>query len=171
VRSLPRRAVIRTTAMALIGVAATAFSVRAQHPPGQHSAAPPASEAHGVPKDWKFALPKGDPAKGREAFAKFECYKCHDVLGQVFPKSTIGDNVGPELAEESGHHPLEFLAESIVNPNAVIDEPKFRGPDGSSRMPSFNDSMTVQELIDLVAFLKNLTPPPAKGAAHEPHKH
>jgi hypothetical protein len=27
-------------------------------------------------------------------------------------------------------------------------------------MPSFNDSMTVQELVDLVAYLKGLRPPP-----------
>ncbi|PYN93604.1 MAG: hypothetical protein DMD91_29720 [Candidatus Rokuibacteriota bacterium] len=168
--SVSRRAAVSMTTVALIAVVATAPTVRAQHAPGAHGTTPPATDAHGVPKDWKFALPNGDPAKGREAFAKFECYKCHDVQGQTFPKSTVGENVGPELAEESGHHPPEFLAESIMNPNAVIDEPKFRGPDGSSRMPSFNDSMTVQELIDLVAFLKKLTPPAAKGAASG-HKH
>lgn len=60
-------------------------------------------------------------------------------------------------------HALEFFAEAIVNPNAVIDEPEGRAPDGSSRMPSFSDSMTVQELIDLAAFLKSLVPP--AGAA------
>ena len=168
---LRRRGVTLALVVALIGVTATALTVRAQHQSGGHGASAPASQdAHGVPKDWKFTFPKGDPAKGRELFAKFECYKCHDVEGESFPRTTIGENVGPELAEESSHHPPEFLAESIVNPNAVIDEPKFRGPDGSSRMPSFNDSMTVQELIDVVAFLKHLTPPAPKGAATE-HKH
>ena len=168
-RTLRRRAATLAVVGALIGMTVTALAVRAQRQTSGAGAAPPASQdAHGVPKDWTFTLPKGDPAKGRELFSKFECYKCHDVEGESFPKTTNGENVGPELAEESAHHPPEFLAESIVNPNAVIDEPRFRAPDGSSRMPSFNDSMTVQEVIDLVAFLKHLTPP--KRAASE-HKH
>ena len=155
----------------LTGATVTGLGVDAQQRPAPRPARPPASpEAHGVPKGWRFTLPKGDPARGREAFDRFECYKCHDVKGESFPKSTIGENVGPELAEESPHHPAEFLAESIMNPSAVIDEPRFRGPDRSSRMPSFNDSMTVQELIDLVAFLKSLTPPAPKGGTRE-HKH
>ena len=152
----------------LTGVTAAVLGVQAQQRP--RPARPASPDAHGVPKGWKFALPKGDPARGREAFDKFECYKCHDVKGESFPKATSGENVGPELAEESPHHPAEFLAESIMNPNAVIDEPRFRGPDRSSRMPSFNDSMTVQELIDLVAFLKQLTPPALKGGSRD-HKH
>ena len=170
-RAIRWRAVLLTAGITLTGMVTTTLTVRAQHPAGAHGAAPSTTQdAHGVPTGWKFTLPKGNVTKGRELFAKFECYKCHDVEGESFPKATIGENVGPELAEESSHHPPEFLAESILNPNAVVDEAKFRGPDGSSRMPSFNDSMTVQELIDLVAFLKNLTPPATKGAASG-HKH
>ena len=42
----------------------------------------------------------------------------------------------------------------VINPSAVVEKGKsYQGPDGSSKMPSFNDSMTVQELIDLVAYL------------------
>jgi mono/diheme cytochrome c family protein len=173
-RTGPWREVIVTAVVAVI-VSTVALTVRAHYQAGAPGAGapdavPPANhEAHGVPKDWAFAMPKGDVAHGRELFAKFECYKCHDVSGESFPKATDGENVGPELAEESAQHPAAFLAESILNPNAVIDEPKFRAPDGSSRMPSFNDSMTVRELIDLVAFLQNLTPP-SKGAARD-HKH
>jgi hypothetical protein len=35
-------------------------------------------------------------------------------------------------------------------------------------MPSFNDSMTVQELIDLVAFLRSLKPPSETPPGHGP---
>lgn len=31
------------------------------------------------PKAWQFAIPKGDPVKGRAIFQKFECYACHEV--------------------------------------------------------------------------------------------
>jgi hypothetical protein len=39
-------------------------------------------------------------------------------------------------------------------------------------MPSYNDSVTVQEVIDLVAFLRSLRPPavaPADAGDHEQH--
>jgi len=36
-------------------------------------------------------------------------------------------------------------------------------------MPSFNDSMTVQEAIDLVAYLKSLKPATGAPARHRGH--
>jgi mono/diheme cytochrome c family protein len=113
----------------------------------------------GVPPGWKFALPGGDPAKGRQVFADLECYKCHAIQGENFPAGG-GDakNVGPELTGMGGMHPGEYFAESILMPNAVIlDGPGYVGPDGKSIMPSFADSLSVAQLVDLVAFLKSLT--------------
>src|SRR3989441_2840999 len=121
----------------------------------------------GVPRGWKFALPVGDPAKGRQVFADLECSKCHAIQGESFPK-TGGDakNVGPELTGMGGQHPAEYFAESILSPNAVIlDGPGYTGPDGKSIMPTYADSLSVTQLVDLVAFLKSLT---AGGHAHEP---
>lgn len=139
-------------------VAAGALAASAQH---QHHHRP------APPEGWKFSWPAGDSMKGRDVFVKFECYKCHEVQGESFPGGRVADLVGPELSHMAGHHPPEFFAESIVNPNAVIDEgADFKGPDGSSKMPSFNDSMTVQEVVDLVAYLVNLKPPGA-----DDHKH
>jgi len=113
----------------------------------------------GVPVGWKFALPGGDPAKGRQLFADLECYKCHAIRGENFPAA--GDdakNVGPELTGMGAQHPAEYFAESILTPNAVIlDGPGYTGSDGKSIMPSFADSLSVTQLIDLVAFLKSLT--------------
>jgi sulfur-oxidizing protein SoxX len=115
---------------------------------------------HGTPQGWKFGLPEGDPAKGRQAFAKFECYKCHEVKGENFPTAADKENLGPELSMMGPMHDAEYFAESIVNPSKVIEKGKgYAAKDGSSRMPSFNDSMTVQELVDLVAYLKSLKPP------------
>ena len=39
----------------------------------------------------------------------------------------------------------------------------YAASDGSSKMPSFNDSMTVQEVVDLVAYLRSLKPPAGGG--------
>jgi hypothetical protein len=63
-----------------------------------------------------------------------------------------------------GHHPREYLAESILNPNAVIiTGPGYTGSDGLSIMPDYRDSLTVGELIDLVAYLRGLSGPEAGG--------
>lgn len=54
-------------------------------------------------------------------------------------------------------HTAEYFADSILNPNAVIvTGPRYTGPDGLSVMPDYRDSLTVTELIDLVAYLKSL---------------
>jgi len=121
----------------------------------------------GVPRGWKFTLPAGDAAKGRQVFADLECYTCHAIQGEKLPQPG-GDakNVGPELTSMGGHHPAEYFAESILSPNAVILEgPGYIGPDGKSIMPTYADSLSVTQLVDLVAFLKSLT---AGGHAHGP---
>jgi hypothetical protein len=112
----------------------------------------------GVPPGWRFAFPPGDAKAGRDAFAKLECYKCHAVKGAGFPEVPAkADEIGPELTGMGAHHPTEYFAESILNPNAVILEGAgYVGSDGLSIMPDYRESLTVSELIDLVAFLTSL---------------
>jgi Cu/Ag efflux protein CusF len=109
------------------------------------------------PKGWQFTMPKGDAAKGREAFEKFACYVCHEVRGEKFPAAAPGSVLGPELSQMGPLHPLEYFTESIVNPSAHASK-KYRGPDGKSTMPAVNDRMTVQELIDLSSYIASLKP-------------
>ncbi|MEX0806933.1 MAG: copper-binding protein [Candidatus Binatia bacterium] len=113
------------------------------------------------PKGWTFTMPKGDPVKGRALFDKFSCYSCHEVRGEKFPPLDKGQAVGPELSQMGPMHPLEYFTESTINPSAVAAK-KYRGPDGKSKMPDFNSDMTVQELIDLSAYMASLKP---KGVA------
>jgi Cu/Ag efflux protein CusF len=109
------------------------------------------------PKGWQFTMPKGDAAKGREAFEKFACYVCHEVRGEQFPAAAPGGVLGPELSQMGPLHPLEFFAESVINPSAHASK-KYRSPDGKSTMPAVNDRMTVQELIDLSSYIASLKP-------------
>jgi Cu/Ag efflux protein CusF len=113
------------------------------------------------PKGWQFTMPKGDPVKGRAVYDKFSCYSCHEVRGEKFPPLDKGQAVGPELSQMGPMHPLEYFTESTINPSA-IGAKKYRGPDGKSKMPDFNSDMTVQELIDVSAYLASLKP---KGVA------
>jgi hypothetical protein len=67
-------------------------------------------------------------------------------------------------------HPPEYFAESIINPSAVIERGRgYAAPDGSSKMPSYSESVTVQETIDLVAFLRQLRPPAASTSGRGGH--
>lgn len=122
----------------------------------------------GVPPGWRFSWPDGDARKGREAFAKLECYQCHEVKGGAFPPVTPDPTRrGPALAGMGDHHPAEYFAESIINPNAVIvTAPGHTGADGLSIMPDFRDSLTLAETIDVVAYIRSLTG--GDGHAH-PH--
>jgi mono/diheme cytochrome c family protein len=171
---IERSARVRSGALGLaVLMAAAVVPAGAQQPrpgPGRTPAAVKDPHAgHGTPKGWKFTWPKGDPAKGREIFEKLECYSCHEVRGQKFPPSS-GDRVGSELSMMGPLHEPEYFAEAILNPSAVIEKGKgYQAADGSSKMPPFNDLMTVQELIDLVAFLRALKPPAGMPAGHRGH--
>jgi mono/diheme cytochrome c family protein len=112
----------------------------------------------GVPPGWRFALPGGDARAGREVFVRLECYRCHAVRDEQFGVGgPVATTPGPELSGMGSQHPAEYLAESILNPNAVIvTGPGFTGPDGRSSMPDYRTSLTVTELLDLVAYLSGL---------------
>ena len=129
----------------------------------------PAKRGLATPKGWRFALPPGSPQAGRKVFADFECFKCHVVQGTEFPAPKADQGgVGPALSGMGPMHPAEYFAEAIINPNASAawrikhhkEEKKgYLGADGKSKMPSYNGAMTVQQLIDVVAYLKSLDSP------------
>ena len=108
----------------------------------------------GVPPGWHFTPPPGDVAAGRAAFQEFGCPECHAVQGEPFSRPTT---LGPELTGMGTHHPPEYFAEAILNPDAVlVDGPTWIGSDGRSTMPAY-PQMTVAQLADLVAYLSSLT--------------
>ena len=102
-------------------------------------------------------MPKGDSVKGKTVFQKFECYYCHEVRGEQFPDPLES---APELSQMGPMHPLEFFAESIINPNASVPK-AYRLGSGESPMTDFTEKMTVRELIDVSAYVASLRP---KGA-------
>lgn len=116
--------------------------------------------AHGgVPSGWTFSIPSGDAAEGRKVFATLECFACHEVKGEEFPAdSKTPRGAGPELTGMGARHPAEYFAESILDPNRVIVlGPDYTGPDGLSKMPTYSDTMTLKQLVDVVAYLTSLT--------------
>jgi len=140
-------------------------------PPASRAPAPAPAQVHGTPKGWRFTWPKGDPAKGRDVFRKLECYSCHEVKGERFPGPSDAARLGPELSAMGPVHPAEYLAEAVINPSAVVERNHgYTAPDGSSKMPSYGEALTLQETIDLVAYLKQLRPPSASApSGHSGH--
>jgi hypothetical protein len=173
VRFITKQGAAVLTALTLLILAALVGAQHAGHgpapAPGTAPSKPPApipmEELHrhgGVPRGWKFTIPGGDPKAGREVFAKLECNKCHEVQPDFPRGERAAGDVGPALTGMGGHHPAEYFAQSIVDPNAVIVAgPGYVGSDGRSIMPDYRDSLTFTELVDVVAYLRSLS-----GGAH-----
>lgn len=60
---------------------------------------------------------KGDPARGEAIFrrADVSCMRCHSV-------SRAGGQVGPDLSAVGGSSPIDYIANSILNPNLAVKE-------------------------------------------------
>lgn len=167
-----RRYVGREALLALAVFAATAVLTDSTPPrhaehtehmqvDGDEASRPPARismealhAAGGVPEGWRFTPPAGDPAKGRAVFERLRCYVCHRVAGERYPAPT---GPGPDLSGMGHHHPPGYLLESVLNPNAVVVEGRgYTDARGRSVMPELARDLTVEELVDLVAYLRTL---------------
>lgn len=109
-----------------------------------------------------FPVERGDVAAGRQAFIEHRCQRCHTVAGETLPPPP-GMSF-PML--QLGAPPTEIrsyadLTTSIVNPNHALSE-RYRqqlqqtGVPPDSPMPAQSlDTMTVRQLINIVAFLNS----------------
>jgi hypothetical protein len=118
----------------------------------QVQAASPAKPS--VAKGWKFSFPDGDPKAGKTVFMNMQCYSCHSIKipGEKLPSDAGG--IGPELTGYSVL-PKEYLAESIIKAHTIVAAPGYVVKEGKAAMGNYNHFMTIQEMIDLVAFLKH----------------
>jgi len=113
-----------------------------------------------------FSLPEGDVEAGKAVFVSYQCLACHTLQGvtdnsvtqQIPKKVPLGGDV-------SKIKTYGELVTSVINPSHKI-APGFKregytDEQGQSLMRNYNDLMTVNELVDLVAFLQpqyNLKP-------------
>jgi len=100
-----------------------------------------------------FSLPEGDTEKGKQAFLELQCHRCHTVAGEVLPddvpRTIKAPNLGGELYRVKSYGEL---VTSVINPKHVISK-DWEGL--TSPMPVVNEKMTVQQMIDIVAFLNS----------------
>ena len=101
-----------------------------------------------------FRLPDGNTKKGQQAFLDLKCNTCHKVVDVELPPPTAFNlTLGGETIRVKTYGEL---VTSIINPSHVISEDyKAQLTDAKlSPMPEFNHQMTVEQVIDLVAFLQ-----------------
>jgi sulfur-oxidizing protein SoxX len=106
-----------------------------------------------------FTLPDGDVAAGKANYAAFQCHGCHstDSVPQLESggAGTISVPLGGETTRIKSYGEL---VTSIINPSHKIarrTSPDMANASGESKMVSYNDFMTVTQLIDLVAFVQS----------------
>jgi mono/diheme cytochrome c family protein len=105
-----------------------------------------------------FSLPEGNALAGREAFVYMHCHECHTVTGEEFPALPLAD---PPFVELGGKvtrvKTYGELVTAIINPSHKLAKGypvDMVTNNNESKMPVYNGYMTVQELIDIVAFLQ-----------------
>ena len=109
-----------------------------------------------------FPVDQGDIAAGRQAFIDHRCHQCHSIADETLPPLA---GAGRPILELGGPttiiHTYADLTTSIINPNHAISE-RYRDQQVvlkgeiplESPMPRPNlDTMSVSQLIDIVAFL------------------
>jgi len=143
---------MRKHSIVTIGACALAISLAM----ASMSWAASAPAAPKVPQGWKFTFPQGDAKAGRAVFLEMKCYSCHaiDIPGEKLVARSRG--AGPDLNVYSGL-PKEYLAESIIKAHTIVAAPGYTVKEGRAAMGEYNHFLTVQQLIDIVAFLRRGT--------------
>jgi hypothetical protein len=106
----------------------------------------------------EFVLPTGNLEAGKVVFSDLGCNNCHSVAGHVQHAPAEDGAIHVELGGTvSRVKTYADLVTSIINPSHKLS----RGLNsmtatetGESRMPIYNQVMTVQQLVDLTAFLE-----------------
>jgi len=109
-----------------------------------------------------FVLPKGDIAMGKVAFAEMNCHSCHSVSDEKFPELVETSNVRLHLGgEDRKVKSYGGLVTSIINPTHIVSKEYLKSFDKELRdgvetaMPSVNDQMTVEQMVNIVEFLNS----------------
>ncbi len=106
-----------------------------------------------------FTLPEGEAERGKAVFSELACSSCHSVSGH---EDLRPEGFEPEMTVALGGETPRIatygeLVTSVINPSHRLARRysmEAVSEDGVSKMRNYNDVMTVDQLIDLVAFLQ-----------------
>jgi L-cysteine S-thiosulfotransferase len=105
-----------------------------------------------------FRLPEGNAERGKALFVELKCNDCHLVVGTDLAAPAERATVPVMLEGEFAYHRTDGeLVTAIINPSHRLARGYPRElveREGKSRMKDYSDTLTVRELVDLVAFLQ-----------------
>lgn len=106
------------------------------------------------PQNWVFRFPDGDCIAGEATVLRLGCNSCHQFArsGQL-AHVEMGD-IGPNLTVGYHHLSREYLAESVIKAHIAVADPTYEMKEDQAGMGKYNDYLTVKELTDMVAFLR-----------------
>ncbi len=111
-----------------------------------------------APKSGKgFTLPDGDVYAGKTVYINMQCSVCHQigVVKRDDATAEMSIKLGGEVSRIKTYGEL---VTSIINPSHKLAKGyshEETSLDGESKMKSYNDVLTVSQLIDLVAFIQS----------------
>ncbi len=105
-----------------------------------------------------LTLPNGDPIQGRLTFTQLKCNSCHKIASDNQMTHPIARSGAPVLGLKQARYKRAYLADSIVFPSHIIVTPEGHlDPQAiSSRMGDFSYTLTIRQVSDMVAYLKQL---------------
>jgi len=115
----------------------------------------------GPKSSYGFTLPEGDSAYGQQYFVEFRCIDCHVVPG-LEDELVAPEGIDPIMVVALGGTTTRIatygeLVTSIINPSHKVSREYRLTPvvdEDQSMMRNYNSIMTVDELIDIVAFVQ-----------------
>jgi hypothetical protein len=105
-----------------------------------------------------MVLPQGHPEAGRQAFADLGCTSCHTVSWEKDLPDPVSAIRGPDLDPGLNRLTSGSVASSIIAPSHTVSaEVRAMSEDTRSPMGNYNEAMSVQQMIDIVAYLHSQT--------------
>ena len=105
-----------------------------------------------------FNLPEGDANAGKEAFVTLQCNACHSTPDVAQLEDALPGDISVSLGGNVTRvKTYANLVTSVINPSHRISKanpPQMVAVDDVSRMLNYNGLMTVEQLIDVVAYLQ-----------------
>ena len=105
-----------------------------------------------------FTLPDGDAELGKLAFVELQCHACHSVNNVELPAPQETGIAQFQLGGKTTRvKTYGNLVTSVINPSHKLAQGYVRNQlsvPKESPMRNYNDVTTVQQLVDLVAFLQ-----------------
>lgn len=113
-----------------------------------------------------LVMPSGHADAGRAAFVELGCSSCHAVSWETELPRPVGAAHAPEIGKSVAATSPGMLVTAIIAPSHYVSPAVRETAEGElSPMGDFTESMTVRQLIDIVAYLKSKGQPDPVAAA------